>query len=58
MNPIKNQFLLVARAQIHPANHRTICCMLNAGQTPLKLRKHTPIERVSETDLNNPYNRA
>jgi hypothetical protein len=54
--PIKNQFLMVAGALIHPTNHRTVCCLLNAGQTPQKLRKYTPIARISAVDLNDPCN--
>jgi hypothetical protein len=56
--PIKNQFLMVAGALIHPTNHLTVCCVLNAGQTPQKLRKYTPIARISAVDLNDPYNEA
>jgi hypothetical protein len=56
--PIKNQFLMVAGALIHPTNHLTVCCVLNAGKTPQKLRKYTPIARISAIDLNDPYNEA
>jgi hypothetical protein len=49
--PIKNQFLMVAGALIHPTNHLTVCCVVNAGLKPQKLRKYTPIARISSIDL-------
>jgi hypothetical protein len=56
--PIKNQFLMVARALVHLTNHLTVCCVLNAGQTPQKLRKYKPIARISAVNLNDPHNVA
>ena len=56
--PIKNKFLLVAGALVHPTDRFTICRVLNAGLTPRKLRIHTPIAKISNIDLEDPYNRA
>jgi hypothetical protein len=56
--PIKNQFLMVAGALIHPTNHLTACCVVNAGLKPQKLRKYTPIARISSIDLDDSYNQT
>jgi hypothetical protein len=56
--PIKNQFLMVAGALIHPTYHLTVCCVVNGRQEPPKLRKYTPIALISAIDLNDPYNKT
>jgi hypothetical protein len=56
--PIKNMFLAVAGAVIHPTTNVTICRICNIGLTPRKLRANMPIARISKVDLSDPGNRA
>jgi hypothetical protein len=56
--PIKNKFLLVAGALVHPTKGTTICRVINTGKTPRRLRAKTPIAQISSIDLNDPFNQA
>jgi len=55
---IKNQFLMVAGAVIHPTLCKTLCRIVNVGLVPPKLRVNTPIARISYIDMNDPNNKA
>jgi hypothetical protein len=44
---LKNKFLVVANAVVHPKGSYTIGRILNTGLTPRRLRAKTPIARIS-----------
>ena len=56
--PIRNKFLSVASAVIHPKHGRIIGRVLNSGATTRHLLIWTPIATISALNLNDPFNRA
>jgi hypothetical protein len=55
---LKNKFLVVANAIVHPKGSYTIGRILNTGLTPRRLRAKTPIARISLIDMSDPFNAA
>jgi hypothetical protein len=55
---LKNKFLVVANAVVHPTGRYTVGRILNTGLTARRLRARTPIARISPKDMNDPFNRA
>jgi hypothetical protein len=55
---LKNKFLVVANAVVHPKGSYTIGRILNTGLTPRRLRAKTPIARISLIDVSDPFNAA
>jgi hypothetical protein len=55
---LKNKFLVVANAVVHPKGSYTIGRILNTGLTPRRLRVKTPIARMSLIDVSDPFNAA
>jgi hypothetical protein len=55
---LKNKFLVVANAVVHPKGSYTIGRILNTGLTPRRLRAKTPIARISLIDTSDPFNAA
>jgi hypothetical protein len=55
---LKNKFLVVANAVVHPTGRYTVGRILNTGLTARRLRARTPIARISPIDTNDPFNRA
>jgi hypothetical protein len=55
---LKNKFLVVANAVVHPKGSYTIGRILNTGLTPRRLRAKTPIARISSLDMSDPFNAA
>jgi hypothetical protein len=55
--PLKNKFLLVQRALIHPKSNFTVCSV-KFRLTPRKLRANTMVATITSIDVNDPYNKA
>jgi hypothetical protein len=55
---LKNKFLVVANAVVHPKGSYTIGRILNTGLTSRRLRAKTPIARISLIDTSDPFNAA
>jgi hypothetical protein len=55
---LKNKFLVVANAVVHPKGSHTMGRILNTGLTPRRLRAKTPIARISLIDMSDPFNAA
>jgi hypothetical protein len=55
---LKNKFLVVANAIVHPKGNYTIGRILNTGLTPRRLRAKTPLARISLIDMSDPFNAA
>ena len=56
--PLKNQFLIVARALIQPHSKYVTGCIVNIGKKTQKLRAFTPVAHISQIDENGPFNKA
>jgi hypothetical protein len=55
---LKNKFLAVANAVVHPTGRYIVGRILNTGLAARRLRARTPIARISPIDTNAPFNRA
>ena len=56
--PIKNKFLAVAGALIHPLGQDTVCRIANVGKTSKHLKANTPVAQISPIDFSDPFNHA
>jgi hypothetical protein len=56
--PLKNKYLVVAKAIIQPQGATTLGRVLNIGQKPRRLRAGTPIAHITAVDTHDPFNQA